>query len=270
MGWSAGAVHISTARSRGIDFGRRAVAERLMDALVIIEGKVRPQPGAGLAHAAIVMQVDFFIFHRAPEPLGENIIEGPPAPIHTDAHSSRRQQVCILRTGEVTALVAVEDLRRGRRQRPLHGDRHKRLGQRLVQLPTQHITAEPIQHGHQIQPASVRPHIGDINGLLTNDKFCFVRVRPVSRALLRLTARQQRLAEIAVRYSSSDSVAHYQGGYHETQLADPAAAPTDSQRTPALGSGLPIPLAVDTRSGPGSNNEPAALNDQRSGGTPCV
>lgn len=65
------------------------------------------------------MQIDFLVFQGAPEPLRENIVQGSSFAIHTDLHPGIQQQLGVLWTGKMTALIAVTNLRRGLRQSPL-------------------------------------------------------------------------------------------------------------------------------------------------------
>src|SRR5437588_35879 len=85
------------------------------------------------------------------------------APWRNAWSSCRLQQFRVLRAGEMATLVAVENLRRRRGQRRLHRPRHERLGQTLVEFPTDHISAEPVEHRDQIQPAAGQADIGDVD-----------------------------------------------------------------------------------------------------------
>lgn len=63
----------------------------------------------------------------------------------------------------MAALVRVPDLRRRHRQRPFHGAQDNRLGQRLVEFPTEHIATVPVEPGDQVEPAPSRADLGDIH-----------------------------------------------------------------------------------------------------------
>src|SRR5438128_5243221 len=114
-----------------------------MQPAFIIEGPVGRQLRPRLAWTLVVMQIHLLIFHAAPAPFHENVVQRPAPPIHTDAHPGRLQQLGILRTGEMAALVTVEDLRRRRAERRAYGPGHEWLRERLVQFPTDHVAAVP-------------------------------------------------------------------------------------------------------------------------------
>ena len=80
-----------------------------MRALVVVELEVGRQALPGLAWMGVLVQVDFFIFDRAPQPLGENVVERSAASIHTDLDTGLLQGLKVLRAGEVAALIAVPD-----------------------------------------------------------------------------------------------------------------------------------------------------------------
>src|SRR5215204_3687823 len=68
-----------------VDFRRRAVAQGLVPPLIIIEGEVATQSGPRFPRAGVLMQVDLLVFHAAPQPLGEDVVQRPPASIHANA-----------------------------------------------------------------------------------------------------------------------------------------------------------------------------------------
>jgi hypothetical protein len=55
------------------------------------------------------MQIHFFVFNGSPQPLSKNIVKCPSFPIHTDFHLCGLQELPILRTREVTPLIAITD-----------------------------------------------------------------------------------------------------------------------------------------------------------------
>ena len=62
----------------------------------------------------------------------------------------------------MTALIGVPNLRDGPRPRLPDRLEHKTKLQRLVEHPTDHIAAEPVDNRHQIQPAVTQADVGDI------------------------------------------------------------------------------------------------------------
>ena len=104
---------------------------------------------------------------------------GAAAAIHADLrqrprsrlHARRQQQIGVLGAGKVAALVAVADLGLGLPapgarpggQRGLSAGEHKADVEGIGQLPGDHITAVPVQHGDQVEPTGEETDIGDID-----------------------------------------------------------------------------------------------------------
>lgn len=67
--------------------------------------------------------------------------------------------------GELTALIRIEDRRRSPAGNGLlHGLHAKPHIHGVGQPLGQHLTAVPIDHGTQIEPACVHAHVGDVHG----------------------------------------------------------------------------------------------------------
>ena len=143
--------------------GRRLVLQRLVQPPVIVKAEIVGQGASGVARAVVLFQVHLFVLDRAPEALGEDVIQGSTAAIHTDLDAGVREQLGVLRAGEMAALVAIPDQRLGLAQSLLHGSQHERHFQRLVQLPANHVARIPVQHGHQVQPTGTQPNVSNID-----------------------------------------------------------------------------------------------------------
>ena len=80
---------------------------------------------------------------------------------------------------------------------------------------------------------------GDVNGLITNDKFCLTRA-----GRLRLSWPRARVRSLTPAYSFGEVI--HRGGEHAAaaHLARPAHRRSDGDRPAALGSGLPAPPAM--------------------------
>ena len=147
----------------------------------------------------------------------------------------------------MTALIAIPDPRRRLCQRATDRREDKWQFQRIIERPTHHIARVQIQHRHHLHPARDQADIRDVNGLIANDKFCFVRT-----AHLQLTAvsgvdvYRQRQARLAPQDYHPDE-GSYLGGSHETAAMAASAADHTSARWPvALGSGLSLPAPLDS------------------------
>ena len=58
------------------------------------------------------MEIDAFVFERAPESLDEDVVEEPTAPVHRDPRAGVSQALGPGPGGELAALIGVKDLRR--------------------------------------------------------------------------------------------------------------------------------------------------------------
>src|SRR5882724_9951987 len=79
-----------------------------------------------------------------------------------------------------------------------------------------------------------------LNGMITNEKFCLIRQCQVP---LRWSRRPYRFRLRKSDYLL-DEVYHREGS-HETPLADTSAIPANGGRRASMGSGVPIPAAMD-------------------------
>src|SRR5882672_4029779 len=79
------------------------IAERLMRSFLIIKRKVACQLRSCLARASIVVAIDLLLLDTTPQALGEDVVQRPALPIHTDLHTGHQQQLGVLRAGKVTA-----------------------------------------------------------------------------------------------------------------------------------------------------------------------
>ena len=121
---------------------------------VVIEIEVAAQAVPRFFWIGIIVQVNLFVFERAPEAFGADVIQRAPFAIHTEAHAGLLEPLRVLRRREMRALIAVPDFRCRLAQRALDRHHHKGHFQAFIQLPTQDVTAVPINHGHQIEPAA--------------------------------------------------------------------------------------------------------------------
>jgi len=98
---------------------RRAIVQRLMDALIVVKWKIVGQTLTRLGHIPIVLEINFLVLHAPPQSFHEDVVEGAPAPIHAQPHLGLHQRCLELRAGELHPLVGVEDLRALAGQRPM-------------------------------------------------------------------------------------------------------------------------------------------------------
>src|SRR5690606_13651659 len=109
----------------------------------------------------IAAQVDLLVFDGAPQSLDENIVERATLAIHGEPHAQIEQRLRELDRGELTTLVGVEDLRHAvRGDRAGHRAHAEGRVERVGQLPGEHAPAEPVDHGTQIDEATLDRDVG--------------------------------------------------------------------------------------------------------------
>jgi len=53
---------------------------------VVVEIEVTTQSAFGFVQVGVAVQIDFLIFHAAPQSLDEDVVQTAAAPVHTDAY----------------------------------------------------------------------------------------------------------------------------------------------------------------------------------------
>ena len=116
--------------------------------------------------------------------------------------------------------------------------------QRTIQMPTPDSSCEYIHQHRQIDELRFQTDIGDINGLITNDKFCMIR-----RTKLQLRAKPSYplcyhpVYQPDCQYPSDETF--HPGGNHETSVEHSATTHTLSGWTTTLGPCVSIPPAME-------------------------
>ena len=128
----------------------------------IVEGEICTQSLGSLGHGLVVLEIDFFILDASPESLHEDVIPAPPSSIPTDTDAFLFESVCKIFTCELRALIAVEDIRLGVPERSLHGRDAEEAVQGVGEFPGEHVPAEPVYDGHEIDKTVLQPDVGDV------------------------------------------------------------------------------------------------------------
>lgn len=111
------------------------VLQRLVRQIVIVQMDVAFDTVPHLPRTVIVVDIDLVFF----------------------------QQIGILWTRKMAALVTVDNSRLTPRQRPFHGLEYEPDFKALVQLPVDDIAGIPIHNGVQVHPAVLHPDIRDVH-----------------------------------------------------------------------------------------------------------
>src|SRR5439155_17324552 len=93
-----------------VNLPRRAVAEALVLALLVVEAEPGANTGLRLGNVGISVQVDLLVLEAAPQPLDEDVVHAAALPIHADRDTASLEHAGELAAGELAALVRVEDL----------------------------------------------------------------------------------------------------------------------------------------------------------------
>src|SRR5205823_4720071 len=122
---------------------------------VVIKVQVAADRRSSLADAVVGSKIDLLVFDAAPQPLDEDVVPPGALTVHADGDPVVGEHTGEGRSGELRALIGVEDLRLavlGQRllqrldaERRLYLDRH---------APRQHATTEPIENDSQIDEAT--------------------------------------------------------------------------------------------------------------------
>src|SRR6202167_3810566 len=111
-GQRSGVVHISTVYRRLENLARGLVTQCLVQALVVVEAQPAADATARLRDRGVSLDVDFLVLQAAPQPLDENVVEVTAFAIHADADTAGRQHAGERGTGELHALIRVENFGR--------------------------------------------------------------------------------------------------------------------------------------------------------------
>src|SRR5829696_6906588 len=96
-----------------------------MQTFLVIEVKVATQPLLRFTRRGVLLQVYFFILHRPPQALCEDVVQGSPLAVHTDLRPALLEQIEISLAREVRPLIRVEDVRHTPSQGVAHGTQYK-------------------------------------------------------------------------------------------------------------------------------------------------
>lgn len=88
-----------------------SVVKALVFALGIVELEILAQPDLGFLEILVRAEVDVFLFHAAPQPFCEDIVQASPTTVHANLDTSLFQQANVCLARKVTALVGITDVR---------------------------------------------------------------------------------------------------------------------------------------------------------------
>src|SRR5260370_35907764 len=133
-----------------------------MQAILIVELKMRFQPSFRIRYRLIIFEIHLLILDASPESFDENIVQSSPAAIPTDANSCCLQATSKIHTGKLHSLVVVKNLGSRLRKCLVERIQTKRGFQGDRSSPSEYIATEPVNDGDQIQESSRHSDVGNI------------------------------------------------------------------------------------------------------------
>src|SRR5665213_3181433 len=112
-GQRACVVHISTGyRRRPEHFAWGPIAQRLVQALVVVKVQPTANAAARLLHRGVGLDVYVLVLQAAPQLLDKDVVQVTAFAVHTNADTPGRQHAGERLAGELRALIGVENIRR--------------------------------------------------------------------------------------------------------------------------------------------------------------
>jgi hypothetical protein len=120
-----------------------------MQALAVIEGEIPAQMADGVRHASIIVEIDLFIRDGLPYALDKDVVQRPPAPIHTDVHPARFEPGRKRDAREWRSLISIESLWLGVHERSFQGTDAEVAVEGDRDFPGHHVARTPVEGRHQ-------------------------------------------------------------------------------------------------------------------------
>src|SRR5207248_9210794 len=137
-----------------VNLPRRAIAEALVLALLVVEIEPSANTGLGFGHRRVGIEVDFLVFEAAPQPLDEDIVHAPAIAVHADGDPMSLEGGGEIVAGELAALVGIEDLRPAVARERFLERFDTQIGAEGVRVtPRQHLDAHPVHADYQVDEA---------------------------------------------------------------------------------------------------------------------
>ena len=134
-----------------------------MRQVMVVQADVPLHPAPYFPRAVVFMDVNLVVLQAAPEALNHNVIGCAALAVHADPNFVLLQQIDILRTGKMTTLVAVDNLRLTASQRSSHRLQYKADFQRLIKLPIHDEARIPVHDGIEIHPTVLHAYVRDVH-----------------------------------------------------------------------------------------------------------
>jgi hypothetical protein len=124
----------------------------------------------------VLVQCNFFFLDRADDSLGIAVLFGVPNSGHTDLDLAPFEGRHVVGSRILQALIRVMDFWPALCQRTMQSLQPQFNAQAGADCPAADDPGEDIHQDRQVNERPVaEADVGDVNGLLTNDKFCLIR-----------------------------------------------------------------------------------------------
>ena len=134
-----------------------------MGALTIEKVEVPAQRSARFCDGVVGLEVDLLVLHRSPEPLDEHVVAPGALAVHADGDPVLLKDAGERLAGELTALVAVENLRLAMFADGLLESLDAEAGLHRDRYPMRkHAPSEPVDDSDEIDEAARHRDIDDV------------------------------------------------------------------------------------------------------------
>src|SRR3981189_1657757 len=131
----------------------------------VVKVEISTNRASRLTDGFVGSQIDLLVYDAFPKPLDEHVVSPSSFAIHTDGNAVAGEDAGKGRTGELRALVGVEDVRPAVTRESIFQrlDAEGRL-HRNRRPPRQNTTGRPVEHHGEIDEAVRHRNVGDVHG----------------------------------------------------------------------------------------------------------
>ena len=135
-----------------------------MDSLAAVVIEVPPQGLLRIPAIGAVPQGILLVLDRPPQPLDEDVVQGPAPAVHRDSDAMTFQSARVGRRRELGPLIRVEDLGAESEQRLVERVDTEIAGECVRELPRQDVPAEEIHDRREVEEAVLHRDVCDVAG----------------------------------------------------------------------------------------------------------
>lgn len=133
-----------------------------MWSFVIIELEIAREAAYSISGRLVIAQIDLLPFDRTPQAFDKHVIERSSTPIPTDLDSRLLQTAGVGGTGELGALIGIDDVRLALTQSVVQCFQTEVRVERVRKRLGQDVATVPVEHGYQVEEAVLQTNVGNI------------------------------------------------------------------------------------------------------------